>query len=161
MDRQARSRLKNTRKMKRRSVHGTRDAVECDSIKKPACNVVFDSLGALGVIRIRAIAMAPARLALLRECGIEYVSNELQRSHVGPERFERSCHQAHLEALHDLPMPPENGGIAGTSDKRKRSIRAVVDRGIELADDVTEHSRRGDENRPAIPAFGRVADAVG
>ena len=94
------------------------------------------------------------------ECGREYISDELQSSHIGPERLEWlkvGC----CKSLYKLSMAPEDGRFARTGDEWKRPIRMVVDRRIELANDVTEHAPRGDEKSPAISAVGRVADAVG
>ena len=57
-------------------------------------------------------------------------------------------------------MPPEDAGVAGAGDERKRPLGVVVDRRIELADDVEEHARRDGEGRPAVAAIGRMADAI-
>jgi hypothetical protein len=65
-----------------------------------------------------------------------------------------------LKSPRQFAMPPENAGSARTSDEWKRPFRARVNRRIEFANNVIQHSRRDDENRPAIAAVRRVADAI-
>ena len=97
--------------------------------------------------------------ALPLERGLEDVGDELKRRHVGPEGFER------------MTSPPPRaasrarGGarswpIAGPGHERKRAVGVVVDRGIKLADDVVQHSRRDGERRPAVTAIARMTDPI-
>ena len=55
-------------------------------------------------------------------------------------------------------------GRSGRSSKGPGALRdgrSVVDRGVEAADHVAEHTRRDDEDGAAVAAVGGVADAVG
>jgi hypothetical protein len=57
-------------------------------------------------------------------------------------------------------MLPEYLGSAGASDKRKRPFRMIVNGRIEFTDYVVKRLWRRDENRTAITAIRRVADAI-
>src|SRR5262249_5639061 len=58
-------------------------------------------------------------------------------------------------------MPPEYAGSARAGDEWERPFRMIVNGGIEFADDVIQHSRRGCENRSAITAIRRWGDRKG
>ena len=150
MDGNAGSLLKDPGEMKGRCVYRSGELVERDAFTQPAREVGFGRLGAVGVIGVRALATAPARHAVSRKCSLEQMGHELKCRHIGPERFEW-IGSSGLELLHELAVPPEHAGIAGAGDEGKRPLGAVVDGGIELADDLAEHARRGANTVPRSP----------
>lgn len=58
-------------------------------------------------------------------------------------------------------MSPEHSTVAWSSDEEKWLVGMFVDCRIELTDNIVEDARRNSENRAAISAIGRVADAIG
>src|SRR5262245_53162271 len=57
-------------------------------------------------------------------------------------------------------MAPEYVGSARASDKGERSFRMIVNGRIEFADYIVQRLWGGDENRSAITAIRRMADAI-
>ena len=160
MDWYAGSLLKKAGEMKGRRVHRAGHLIERDGFTEPARQVSFDRLRAVCVIGFSAVSAALAWKAMPRERGSKHVGDELKRRYIGPERFE-SIGFGSLQPLHKFAVPPENACIAGASDEGKRPSWAVVDGGIEFADNIVEDARRGDEDGAAIAAVGRMADAIG
>ncbi len=90
MNRNPRSLLEHTSEMKRRGVHGLRDLVQSDPLRQPPRHVSLGRLDTLDVIGIRARASAmPSRPAASLERGFQHIRDELKRSDIGPEVFER------------------------------------------------------------------------
>ena len=160
MDGYAGSLLKEASEMKGRHRHNAGDFVKRATFSQSAPEVGLGRLGAVCMIGIRSVSAAWARQTVSREGGFQHVGDELKRRHIDPERFERIRFGGH-QPLHELVMPPENAGIAGSSDEAEGQFGSVVDRGMEFADDVVEYALRGNDNGPTIAVFGRMADAVG
>src|SRR5262245_36080556 len=143
--------------MERRGVDGAGDVVERDTFGQPAGQVAFRSFGTVHVIVLCAAPPAPPRQTVPGERRFQSIGHELKRRHINQEWIGLGGFQP----LYEFVVPAEYDGTAGAGDERKWPFGTVVDGGIELADDVAEHARRGDENGAAIAAVGRMADAIG
>ena len=139
MDRHARVLLKQAGKMKGRRVDGAGDILECDALTQLARKVSFGRLGPVSVIGVRAGSAGLARLAVSHERGFKHVGNELKRRHIRPKRFEQ-FRLGSLKPLHKLAVPPENTRVTRARHEGKRSFRVLVNRGVELADNIVEHA---------------------
>src|SRR5215813_2673773 len=133
----------------------------------------------VGVIVFRAIPGSftrRRRRPMSRERGFQRVGDDLKRRHlnpqwIGPQWIEpqwigRRQRRRHLTVFHNqqpprqFAMPPEYAGGAWAGDKGKRPFRMIVNGGIEFANDIIQYPWRADENRSAITAISRVADAI-
>ncbi len=65
------------------------DVVERDAFTHSRGKIGFHGFGSIGVVYARAFSLCLSRDATLNECRLEYVSHELQRGNIGPQRFER------------------------------------------------------------------------
>ena len=160
MDRRAGLLVKDAGEMKGRRSRSVGDVVERDAGAQSAREIGFGGLDAVRVIGVRGVSAALERQAVSRERGFQHVGNKLKRRHIGPERSEQFG-SGGAQPLREFVEPPEDAGIAGASDEGKRPFVAVVNGGIEFADDVIESARREGENYAAISAVGRMADAIG
>jgi len=140
MNRNAGLLLKYSREMKWRSVYSPRHLIERDAFTHPGREVRLCSFSTFRVIRIRTFSFRPALDSTMHECGFEHVSNKLQRRHISPQRLE-GIHVRRLETLHELTMTPEDACFAWSCKELKRLLGMFVDRWIELADDIVEHTR--------------------
>jgi len=159
MDGHARLLLKYTGQVKRRSVNGAGNVVEHNALAHSRGQVRLRSLDAFSMIDVRALSFRLTRNATLPESGFEHVSDELQRSHVSPQRFKR-IRFCRLKTLHEFPMAPKHPAVARSGHKEKRLIRMIVNRRIEFADNVVEDAWRNREDGPSIAAVSRMTDAI-
>ena len=157
MDRHAGPLPEDAGQMERGRVHGPGDVVERDALAQPARDVGLGRLGAVGVIGVGGGPPSSSRQAEARERGGDDVGDEPEGRHVGAERVGVGG----LQAADELAVPPEDGRLARAGGGGERTVGVVVDRGVERADDVEEHARRGRERRAAVAAVGGMADAVG
>src|SRR5215216_2878252 len=127
MDGHARLLLKYTGQVKRRSVNGAGNVVECDSLAHSRGQVGLRGLDAFSMIRIRGFSFRPTSDSTLHESGFEHVSEELQGSHIGPQRFKR-VRFCRLKTLHEFPVAPKHPAVARSGHKEKRLIRMIVNR---------------------------------
>lgn len=151
--------LKNSREMKRRHMHRTRNFIKRDTLAHLRREIRLRSFRPLSMIHVCTFAFRAARDTVLDESRLEHVRDELQRGNISPQRLQR-IRLSRLEPLHELAMAPEHTTVTRPGKKSERLLRMIVYRGIELAHDVVEHTRRNSEDRAAIAAIGWVTDAI-
>src|SRR5215470_4478703 len=91
MHRDAGTLLKYACQVKRRGVHLMSHVVESDSFGQVHRQIRLGGFYAFRMIGVRTRTTFFARQTVLREGGFQHISNELQRSNVGPKRFEWVC----------------------------------------------------------------------
>ena len=140
-------------------MHRTRDFIKRDTLAHLRREIRLRSLRSLSMVHVCPFAFRAARDAMLDERRLKYVRNELQRGNISPQRFQR-IRLRRLKPLHELTMAPEHTTVTRPGKKSERLIRMIVYRGIELAHNVVEHTRRNSEDCPAIAAIRWMTDAI-
>ena len=140
MDRNTRLLLKDTREMKRRRMHGTRNLIKRDAFAHARREISLCRFRSFCMIRIRAFASRLVLDTTTHESRLEHIRDKLQRRNISPQRLKR-IHVCRFQPLHQLTMTPEDATVTGTSEEPKRLIGMFVDRWIELANDIVEHAR--------------------
>jgi hypothetical protein len=147
----------------------SRHVIERDAVRHSAGQISLGRLNMVGVIGFRTFPASftrRRRQSLSRKRGFQRVGDDLKRRHFNPQWIRRRQRRFHLivfynpQPLRQFAMPPEYAGSAWASDKGKRPFRMIVNGGIEFANYIIQYSWRWDEDRSAITAIGRVADAI-
>src|SRR5262245_7697229 len=169
MKRRAGSPTEEAGQVEWRRSNGSRHVIERDAFRHSAGQISLGRLNMVGVTGFRAFPASftrRRRQSLSRKRGFQRVGDDLKRRHFNPQWIRRRQRRRHLivflnpQPLRQFAMPPEYAGSAWAGDKGKRPFRMIVNGGIKFTNYIIQYSWRRDENRSAITAISRVADAI-